>query len=139
MDPWVPRLVKSQDPDPEPTVLLDNLMRLFVSVERVHQDQGYVGVVSLVQILDLLHRQIQKGQVIAHGNDRLGALATHGGTKTSVELDDDQFVQHGLDLLIGFGLLQIGVRSDLQGLDSDFDHGEGFLDKLTASLGSFSM
>lgn len=53
--------------------------------------------------LDLLDRQVEEGQVVTDGNDRFGTLATHGGAQTTVELDDHQFVEHGLNLILGRG------------------------------------
>ena len=61
---------------------------------------------------NLLHGQVEEGEVISDGNHRLGALAAHGGSETSVELDNDEFLEHLLDLTLG-GLLESAVGSDL--------------------------
>ena len=53
MDPGISGLVEGQDPDPESCVLADQLEGLLVGVERVHQDQRDVGVVTLVQPFNL--------------------------------------------------------------------------------------
>ena len=46
-----------------PRVLPDDLVSVLVSVEAVHEDQGHVGRVLLVEELYLLHRQVQEGQI----------------------------------------------------------------------------
>ena len=47
------RLVERQDLDAQLAVPLDHVLRVLVGVEGVHEDEGDVGVVLLVQILDL--------------------------------------------------------------------------------------
>ena len=37
----------------------------------IHEDQRNVGIESLVEILDLLNRKIQKGEVVSHRDHRL--------------------------------------------------------------------
>jgi hypothetical protein len=51
--PWVPALVEGEDAHVEARVLADNLLGVVVSVERVHEDEGNVATVRLVQGLDL--------------------------------------------------------------------------------------
>ena len=61
----------------------------------------------------LLHREVEKGEVISDGDDRLGALAAHRCAEASVQLDDHELVEHGLRP----GLVrrrQIGVGPDLE-------------------------
>ncbi len=133
VDPRVAGLVEGQDSDAEARVLLDDLVRLLVGVEGVHEDERDVGVVLLVQGLDLLHRQVKEGQVVAHRDNRFRALerkdmfspknktkknfnfclATHGCSEASVELDHHQLLQHLLDLCVGRGREAL-VRSDLR-------------------------
>ena len=62
---------------------------------------------------NLLHGQVEEGEVISDGNHRLGALAAHGGSETSVELDNDEFLEHLPDLVLG-GVLESAVGSDLR-------------------------
>ena len=57
MDSWISGLIEGQNPDSESRVLPDQLQRLLVRVERVHQDQGDVDVVFLVQPLNLEQQQ----------------------------------------------------------------------------------
>ncbi len=74
VDPRVAGLVEGQDSDAEARVLLDDLVRLLVGVEGVHEDERDVGVVLLVQGLDLLHSQVKEGQVVSHRDNRFRAL-----------------------------------------------------------------
>ena len=61
--PWVSGLVKGVDADVKAGVLPDDLVSVLVRVEAVHEDQGHVGRVLLVEELYLLHRQVQEGQI----------------------------------------------------------------------------
>ena len=74
VDPGVSALVEGEDAHAEAGVLLDDLVGLLVRVERVHEDEGHVGVVLLVERLDLLHGQVEEGQVVAEGNHGFGTL-----------------------------------------------------------------
>lgn len=114
VEPRVARLVKRQDTNPESGIFLDDLLRLLVGVERVHQDQGHVRVKGLVQVLDLLHSQVQKGQVIPDDDHGFGSGTAHGGAKAAVKLDHDELLQHGLDGLLGLGLLQGFIVQNLE-------------------------
>ncbi|GMT10244.1 hypothetical protein PFISCL1PPCAC_1541, partial [Pristionchus fissidentatus] len=111
VDARVTRLAEGVDGDLDIGVLLEQLLRVVVSVERVHEYQRHVNVVRFVQRLNLLHRQVEEGEVVAHRDDRLGALAAHRRAETSVELDDHQLVEHGGDgrLLVA---RQLAVGSD---------------------------
>ena len=51
-----------------------------VGVEGVHQNEGDVGVVLLVQVLYLLHRYVQEGELVPHLDQ--GTLTQGGGTIT---------------------------------------------------------
>lgn len=48
--------------------------------------------------LDLLHRQVQEGVLVADADQALGALAAHAGAQTAVELDYGQLVERGTDV-----------------------------------------
>lgn len=106
-------LVESSHSDPVALVLLDDLGGVGVGVERVHQQERHVGVVSAVQVLNLSHGQVQERVAVSHLNHRLGTHATHGGTQTSVQLQHGQFGQVG-GLLLG-SLRQLGVLHNLAG------------------------
>ena len=51
------------DVDIEAGVLPDDLVGVLVRVEAVHEDQGHVGRVLLVEELNLLNCQVQEGQI----------------------------------------------------------------------------
>ena len=44
----------------------------FIFLLPVHEDERDVGVVLLVEVLNLLNSQVQEGQVVAHRYHRLG-------------------------------------------------------------------
>ena len=108
-------------------------MAVLVRVEAVHEDEGHVGVVLLVEVFYLLNRQVQECQIRPHGNHRLrttenmfevkiffyrtdydSSPATHGGTETSVELDHHELVEHGADSRRVVRGVQLRVGQDLQ-------------------------
>ena len=62
-DAGVAALVECPDGDDEARVLSYDLVSVLVCVEAVHEDQGHVGRVLLVEELNLLHRQVQVGQI----------------------------------------------------------------------------
>ena len=62
-DAGVAALVEGADGDVEAGVLPDDLHGVLVRVEAVHEDEGHVGVVLLVEVLYLLHGQVQERQV----------------------------------------------------------------------------
>ena len=74
-------------------VLLDDGLGVLVGVEGVHEDEGDVDVVGAVEVLDLADREVEEGHAVADLDDGLGTDATHGGTETTVELDNSQLVQ----------------------------------------------
>lgn len=63
--------------------------------------------------LNLLHGQVEEGELGAHGDDRLWPVAAHGGAQATVELHHHQLVEHGVQLLRR-GLLQGAVVADLK-------------------------
>ena len=72
VDAGVARLVEGRDGDVEAGILPDDLVSVLVRVEAVHEDQGHIGGVLLVEELNLLHRQVQERQVGPHRDHRLG-------------------------------------------------------------------
>ena len=60
VDTGIPRLVKCADVDIEAGILSDDLVRVLISVETVHENQGDIGLVFLVEIFNLLNCQIQE-------------------------------------------------------------------------------
>ena len=77
----VAALVEEVDLDLVGVVLVDDLNGILVGVEGVHQRQLYVGIELTVEMLNLLHGQIEEGAVL--GEDTL--LLPHG-TSTQPEL-----------------------------------------------------
>ena len=112
-DAGVAGLVEGLDGDVEAGIFPDDLHRVLVSVEAVHQDQRHVGVVLLVEELDLLDGEVQEGEIVPHRDDGLGPTAAHAGTQPAIELDHHQLVQHALDGRAGGGLGETEVGSDL--------------------------
>jgi len=58
--------------------------------------------------LDLPDREIKESHVVSDLNDRLGANTTHGGTETTVELEDGKLVED-----VGVNVGEDFVRADL--------------------------
>lgn len=74
-------------------VLLDDGCGIIVGIETIHQDERNINVVSAVEEFDLSDREIEKRHSVTDFDNRLWANATHGCTKTSVELDYRELVQ----------------------------------------------
>ena len=56
-------------------VFLDNALGIVVRVERVHENEGHIDLVDLVEMLDLSHGEIQESHSFADFNCRLGRSA----------------------------------------------------------------
>ena len=112
-DARVAGLVEGLDGDVEAGIFPDDLHGVLVSVEAVHQDQRDVGVVLLVEELDLLDGEVQEGEVVPHWDDGLWSAAAHAGAQAAIQLDHDQLLQHPLDALLVLRQRQLSVRSDL--------------------------
>ena len=111
-DAGVAGLVEGDDVDVVALVLLDDGLGVLVGVEGVHQDEGDVDVEGAVEVLDLADGEIEEGHALADLNDGLGADAAHGGTETTVQLDDGELVEE----LDGGVPAQVVVVDDLGGL-----------------------
>jgi hypothetical protein len=109
VDSGVSGLVEGKDVDVVALVLLDDGSSVVICVERVHKDEGNVNVVCAVEVLDLSHRKVEEGHAITDLNDGLGTNTTHGGSQTTVELENSQLVEE-LDRL---GVGKILVVDDL--------------------------
>jgi hypothetical protein len=105
-------LVEGQDVDVVSLVLLDDVGSVFVGVERVHQHEGDVDIVGAVEEFDLTDRQVEERHAVADLDDRLGADAAHGGTETTVELENGELAEE-LDRL---AVTEAVVVDDLLGL-----------------------
>jgi len=86
-------LVEGQDVDVVTLVLLDDVCGVLVGVERVHQNEGDVDIVGAVEVLDLADGQVKERHAVANLDDGLGADAAHGGTETTVELQDGELAE----------------------------------------------
>lgn len=116
-DSGEPRLVKGLDVDLVALVFLDDGLGVLVGVERVHENEGHVDVVLSVEVLDLSHRQVEEGLAISNLNDGLGADAAHGGTETTVKLENSKLVEElGANILVN--VLVVNDLLSLRGLDS---------------------
>lgn len=97
---WVSGLTESVDRDIDVGVLTEKLVGVIVGVERVHQDQWNADSIRTVKELDLLKSQIQESEIVADGDDRLWTFATHGGTQSTIQLNDHQLVKNFTDIFI---------------------------------------
>ena len=105
-------LVEGEDVDVVALVLLDDVGGVLVGVEGVHQDEGNVDIVGAVEVLDLTDGKVEEGHAIADLNDGLGTDAAHGGTETTVKLEDGELVKE----LNRLGVAKAVVVDDLLGL-----------------------
>lgn len=62
---------------------------------RIKREIFVCGVVSGSLHLDLLHGQVQEGVLVANADQALGALASHAGAQTAVQLHHHQLVEAG--------------------------------------------
>lgn len=100
-DTGVSGLVEGHDVDVVALVLLDDVGGIGVGVERVHENERNVDVVGAVEVLNLADRKVEEGHTITDLNDRLGTNATHGGTETTVELEDGELAEELNRLILG--------------------------------------
>lgn len=54
--------------------------------------------------LYLLNCQVKEGQVVADTDDALWSFTTHTGSQPSIQLDDHQLIEQGLDRFVVWGL-----------------------------------
>ena len=66
--PWIAGLGEGVDRHTEAGVLPHQPGGVLLRQEGVHEDEGHVGVVGPVQVLDLLDCQVQGGQIVSHGD-----------------------------------------------------------------------
>lgn len=97
-------------------ILLDNVGSVVVGVERVHEKERDVDFVRLIEELDLTDGEIEEGHSITNFNDRLGADATHGSTKTTIELENGKLAEElnciGIGEILILNDLALGGRVD---------------------------
>eukprot|EP00128_Syssomonas_multiformis_P005340 Colp12_sorted_trinity150504_noHs@14581 len=104
-------LVERQNVDSVVRVLLDNALGLLVCVERVHEKKRDIGVISFVQLLDLADGQVQESHIVTNFNSTLRTSAAHGGTKTTIEFENNQFREQFLNIGV-FRCIHLRVGSD---------------------------
>lgn len=110
-DSGVTGLVEGEDVDVVTLVLLDDGSSVLIGVERVHEEDGHVGAIGAVEVLNLADGHVEEGHAITDLDDGLGADATHGGTETTVELEDGKLVEEANGVVVGEAL----VVDDLMG------------------------
>ena len=66
--PWIAGLCESVDGHSEAGVLPHQPGGVLLGEEGVHEDEGHVCVIGPVEVLYLLHRQVEGGQIISHGD-----------------------------------------------------------------------
>lgn len=101
VDSGVSRLVEGEDIDVVSLVFLDDGRGIVVGVERVHEDEGDIDIVGSVEEFNLSHGQVEERHAISDFDDGLGTDATHGGTETTVELQDGELVEELDGLSVG--------------------------------------
>jgi len=104
-DSGIPGLVECENVHIVALVLLDDGGSIIIRVERVHEDDGHVGAICAVQVLDLADRHVQERHAITDLDDRLGANAAHRGTKATVELEHGKLVEEANRLRVGKGIV----------------------------------
>jgi len=109
----VSRLVEGKDIDVVALVLLDDGGSVVICVEGVHENERDVNVVGTVQVLDLSDGKIEEGHAVTDFNNGLGADTTHGGSQTTIELENSQLVEE-LDRL-GVGKILVIDNLTLSG------------------------
>jgi hypothetical protein len=109
----VSRLVEGKDIDVVALVLLDDGGGVVICVEGVHENERDINVVGTVQVLDLSDGKIEEGHAVTDLNNGLGADTTHGGSQTTIELENSQLVQE-LDRL-GVGKILVIDNLTLSG------------------------
>ncbi len=86
-------------------VFLDDVLSIIICVEGVHENEWYVHIICAVKVLNLSNRQIEEGHAITNFDNRLGSNASHGGSETTIELEDGQLAQES----DGFGVGELVI------------------------------
>ncbi|KAI6770229.1 hypothetical protein HG530_004858 [Fusarium avenaceum] len=110
VDSGVSGLVEGKDVDVVALVLLDDGSSVVICVERVHKDEGNVNVVCAVEVFNLSHGKVEEGHAITDLNDGLGTNTTHGGSQTTVELENSQLAKELDRLGVGKILSKGGIH-----------------------------
>ena len=95
VDTGVTRLVERGNADLLVGVLLDDAEGVVVGVERGHENEGHVDSAGSVEVLDLSDGEIEEGHVVLDLEGTLRAGHAHRCTKTTVDLENGEFVETG--------------------------------------------
>ena len=90
-------------------ILLDDVLGVIVCVERVHENEGNVNIICAVEVLDLSDSEIEEGHAVTDFDNGFWTNATHGGTETTIELEDGKLAQE-IDCL---GVREIAIVNNL--------------------------
>ena len=75
-DTWVSRLVEGRDSELLVGVFLDDTQGILMGIERGHEDEGYIDLVSRVEVLDLADSEIEESHVVFDLQGTFGASHT---------------------------------------------------------------
>lgn len=92
-DTGVSRLVEGGDTKLLVGILLDDAKGIVVGVERGHEDKGNIDAVGGVEMLDLSDGQVEEGHVVLDLESTLRSSHTHGGSETTIDLQDSKLVE----------------------------------------------
>mmetsp|Transcript_224 Transcript_224/g.582 ORF Transcript_224/g.582 Transcript_224/m.582 type:complete len:430 (-) Transcript_224:65-1354(-) len=111
-DARIPRLVERRNGDVRVLVLEDDLGGILVGVEAVHQQQRHVRAGDLlVEILDLLHGEIQERCIPTYFNRAFWPCATHRRAQPAIELAHGELLQQ-CGLFLAARRLEVRVRPE---------------------------
>ena len=80
--------VQREAVDLEAGVRGERLERVLAGAERVHEHQRQLRAGGRARLLDLPDDQVEERLLVAHRQQRLGAVHAHRGAEPAVELDD---------------------------------------------------
>ena len=93
-------------------VLLNDVLGIIISVERVHEDEWDINAVGPVEIFNLTDGQIKERHALTDFDNRFGTNTTHRGSETTIKLENSKL---GEELgVLGFG--KGFIRDNLGGL-----------------------
>lgn len=74
---------------------------------------GHLISTKVLTDLNGPNAEVKEGHILAHCDGTLGANTTHGGAKTTIELEHAQFVKANSPLGLAGRSRQISMRQDL--------------------------
>jgi len=108
-DTGVAGLVEGGDADLLVGVFFDDAEGVLVRVEGSHEDEGDIDTVGGVEVLDLTNGEVEEGHIVLDLESTLGTGHAHGGSETTVHLENGELGEIGRVL----GLREIGIGHDL--------------------------